>query len=76
MKKKMYLDNLSLNYLINESNRSRSISIKIKDNYVLLTIPRGVSYNIAEKFLLSKFNWCYSKILKMEHMSRFHLGTF
>ena len=77
--KKIYLDDLFLNYQIKLSRKSKSISIKIIEDYVLLTIPLKVPIEYAENFLLSKFNWCYSKVLlnsNLKNKSKFFVNGF
>ena len=67
MKRNIFIQNRSVNYLIKKSTRARRMRISIYPNaLVVVTLPLKTKETLAEKFLKEKEDWLLKKILYFE----------
>lgn len=61
------LDKANLEYTLKISDRAKSVRISInRDGQVVLTKPKRVSFEFAERFLISKSDWVFKSLEKLE----------
>ncbi len=54
--------------LFERSKRAKRISISVRSERVRVTVPKGVSFKQAEKFVLTKTDWIKKHLQKLEDL--------
>lgn len=63
MERTIKLKEKSISYLIKKSNKAKRMRIAIYcDNSVVVTVPRNITENFVENFLVEKTDWLLGKI--------------
>ena len=66
--KEIAIDNKNYVIQVKNSDRARNVRISVNQNaQISLIIPKYQSYQMAEKFLLSKINWIDKTLVKMNN---------
>ena len=60
--------------LFERSNRAKHLNISVKANAkVRVAVPRGISFEKAKYFTISKIEWIGKHLLKIQHRSKINL---
>lgn len=77
MKKEIKLNKNKISYLIKKSKRAKRMRVAVYcDSSVVVTMPKGVTENTVEKFLINKSDWLLKKLdffsqIKDSYISKF-----
>ncbi len=67
MQKHIIFQNKTVPYWLNISNRAKRVRLSVAcDASVVLTIPQGIDFGLAEKFLQKKFHWVLKTLEKFK----------
>ena len=62
---RVHIGNVSLEVLIEYTNRKRTISLQLKDNKIIIKAPRTVSRKNLDEVIQKKQKWIKHKKLKL-----------